>query len=93
MGYDHTVTMSCRCIAWPWISLGDAWVDATTNQRYHIDQATVVAAYKSMPLVYQVQMQLAEQTDAIHSAAANAKVAGTDGTSFTDANPDWVDRF
>ena len=45
-------------LAWPYIGLGDVWVDDATDQRYAIQNAIVASKFKSVPLIYQVTMHL-----------------------------------
>lgn len=70
-GQVQNKQINAKCTAWPLIRPGDVWVDDRTNQRYIMDQVSVASKYKHIPLVYFISMHYIEQTDTLHSEAAN----------------------
>lgn len=88
IGYTRSSVLQAKVVAWPYIGIGDVWVDAVTNQRYMIQQVTVISYFKSMPLLYQITMHLLEQTDALNSSEADQKVAQP-----PQQIPDWQKEF
>lgn len=79
IGYAQGETVQARCIAYPWISKGDVWVEDITNNRYVIATATPSASYRQVHLVYTLQMHKVELADVLHTAPANDLVAARAG--------------
>ena len=80
LGYLQGETVQARCIAYPWISKGDVWVEDITNNRYVIAAATPSSSYKQTHLVYTLQMHKVELADVLHTNPANNLVAMKTGT-------------
>lgn len=55
-----------RVVAFPDIFKEDIWVDAGTDQRYLIDRISIIAAWRKVPLVYQVELKLVEFNNTIY---------------------------
>ena len=86
IGATQASVLHAKMLAWPYIGLGDVWVDDATDQRYAIQNAIVSSKFKSVPLIYQVTMHLLQDTDVIHSTQADRKL----DKGFT---PDWYKEF
>jgi hypothetical protein len=67
-------TVQGRCLAYPWIRVGDVWCEDGTNKRYIIDAAVPAASYKQATLVYQISMHRVEYTDVLYSDEADDMV-------------------
>ena len=67
-------TVTCRCVAYPWIRYGDVWVEDGTNKRYSVHKVNALSTYKQTTLVYSVEMRQIEYTDIMYSGPADAKV-------------------
>lgn len=78
MGYLQGETVQGRCIAYPWIHVGDVWVEDNTNKRYMIIKATPVASFKHVTLLYALVMTKIELTDVMYTSPADAKVTVKD---------------
>lgn len=88
-GYEQAQIISAKCVAWPWIHLGDVWVDSVTNDRYYISGANVLSKHRHVPIVYQLQLKLLQLTDVIHSDQADQKLIQA-GTQFIQTNDTWL---
>ena len=75
LGVVQSSKMTVRCIAYPWITRGDVWCDTTSNERFYIANVTPRSMYKNVPMVFALTMTKVELTDAMHSPAADTKVA------------------
>lgn len=103
-GFSQTEMIQARCIAYPWIYVGDVWCEDGTNKRYIISDAEDAASYKSATLVYSLTLHRLELTDVLHSRQATDKADMKDvwesaHVTYTPAtervqelqsmNPDW----
>lgn len=70
-GYEQQNQITAKGIAWPWLHLGDVWVDNLNNERYYINNVAVLSAYKNIPLIYGLSMSRLELTDVMFSDTAN----------------------
>lgn len=86
IGTTQASVLQAKMLAWPYIGLGDVWVDDATDQRYVIQRAVIASKFKSVPLVYQVTMHLVQITDIMHSVQADKKL----DSMFS---PDWDKEF
>lgn len=78
VGYLQGESVKGRCIAYPWISVGDVWCEDLSNNRYVISNATPTASYKQTHLVYTLTMHKVELSDVLHSQHADDKVVTKD---------------
>jgi hypothetical protein len=78
MGMVQGETVQGRCLAYPWVRVGDVWCEDGTNKRYMIVDATPAASYKQAVLVYQITMHKIEYTDVLYSDEADDKVVIND---------------
>ena len=74
LGFSSLEVIQGRCIAYPWICLGDIWCEDHTNYRYYITEADTVSAYKTTPLVYSLQLHRIEYTDVLYTEPVDDKV-------------------
>lgn len=74
MGMVQGETVQGRCLAYPWVRVGDVWCEDGTNKRYMIVNATPAASYKQAVLVYQITMHKIEYTDVLYSDEADNMV-------------------
>lgn len=77
-GVVESDTIIGRCIAFPWIALGDMWVEDVTNARYQVTQATPTSWFQHTPLVYQLSLTRRPLTDVIYGSAATSQVSAKD---------------
>lgn len=85
LGYLQGETVQCRCIAYPYINLGDVWVEDDTNKRFYIAKVTPAASYKTTALVYQMVLQYIEQNDVLYTKNANEKVVHDNEQALPEA--------
>lgn len=73
-GIEEAEVVEGRCIAYPWIRYGDVWVEDKTNKRFFVSDATPIASYKEVPLIYGIKLSKVEYSDVLYTPAADAKV-------------------
>lgn len=78
LGYSQTEVVTARCIAYPWIKVGDIWCEDHTNTRYRITTRTPSATYKTTDLVYSLKMSRLEYTDSAYTKGMDDKVVVKD---------------
>lgn len=66
-GTSSDITKSGRSILYPTIDTRDIWVRSDNGERYIIDNYTVIAQVKSVPLVVQPTIKLAPMSDIVYS--------------------------
>lgn len=69
-GTDKPVVIKARFLATLPLIQGDAWVNVGSDERYYVHNVTEGAVWKSVPVVYQVELRLAPFTDALYSVPA-----------------------
>jgi len=90
-GYLQGESVKARCIAYPWIAVGDVWVEDGSDKRFVIAATTPSASYRQTDLVYTVLMNRVELSDALHSESANRLVQGSHDWAKAPASmPDHV---
>lgn len=92
-GMQQTMIMNAKCVAWPWIHLGDVWVDSNTNQRFYIMQASVASRYRSIPIMYSLQLNTIELTDVLHSQKSSQLLSKPNTTEFVQTNTNWDKNY
>jgi hypothetical protein len=74
LGRGQVEAFQGRCIAYPWIHVGDVWVEDGTNKRFVINELTPTSTYKTADLVYAIKADRAEYADQVYAPGNSYKV-------------------
>ncbi len=66
VGTDKKVVTHGRMLGVPMLVQGDAWINGGSDERYYLHTVTEKATWKSVPVIYEVEMRLAAFSDALY---------------------------
>lgn len=62
----HDVVVTGRFTDFPPLIQGDVWVNRFSDERYHVHRVTEKAVHRGVPLIWDVELRRAEDTDNIY---------------------------